>query len=343
MVLAICAAVFRFDTSPLLGILLVLGSRNMRQFIGSTWVIIQTGLVAVCKSQVGLCPLAPLTISLILPIVTTAPIDSLLYGFLCWPELGSFHFNVILNRSKEWGTSPWHYYWANVLPRLLMLGYIPSLVGTFLLEDQRGRLLGFSALLLTVVFSLVPHKEPRFIFSIVPYLIMAGAVSLARGIQAKKRLISHGALLLAISMLVLQLLVFPIKLYASHYNYPGGVALREVLSQLPSSSHIYISNGVLFTGYSRFLGPKDDLRVSFEYEPGSVLDPANAPAARKTLPYTHILTDTENHRPIPHYSLTKSWPIFNGISCNLTQLLALRFPCSMNLRPFAILLERDKT
>lgn len=342
VVLAICAAVFRFDTLPLLGILLVLGSQNMRQFLGKTWMVIKTGLIAACKPHMNLYLPAPLTIISIILIVTTAPIDSLLYGFLCWPELDSFYFNVILNRSKEWGTSPWHYYWVKVLPFSLMLGYLPSLAGVFLMEDQRGRLLGISALLLTTVFSLVPHKEPRFIFSVIPYLIMASAVLLARGIRAKRRFVKYGALLLTISMIALQLLVFPIKLYASHYNYPGGMALREIASRSPLS-HIYVSNAVFFNGYSRFLGPRDDLQMSFEYEQRSDLDSAKNLETRKALPYTHMLMDSVNNHSILHYSLTKSWSIFNGISCDFTQLLSFRLSCFMKLRPFANLLEPDRT
>jgi len=47
----------------------------------------------------------------------TVLVDSFFWGRWLWPEGEVLHFNIIQNRSHEWGTQPWHWYFTNCLPR----------------------------------------------------------------------------------------------------------------------------------------------------------------------------------------------------------------------------------
>src|ERR1051326_6618011 len=50
----------------------------------------------------------------------TVTIDSYFWQkFPLWPEWTAFYYNTVEGHSSEWGVSPWHFYFANALPKLL--------------------------------------------------------------------------------------------------------------------------------------------------------------------------------------------------------------------------------
>eukprot|EP00978_Attheya_sp_CCMP212_P006671 scaffold15486_cov53-Attheya_sp.AAC.6 len=141
----------------------------------------------------------------VVSLAVTVPLDSLLWQQfpLCWPEGMVLWFNAIDNRSSEWGTEPWWWYFGKALPRAL-LGTTILIPLSFLhipncfhrLQQQQPRtteiivnampifdgtmvpfvipVMGFVAL-----YSFLPHKEMRFIFPALPMLNAAAAHALA--------------------------------------------------------------------------------------------------------------------------------------------------------------------
>ena len=133
---------------------------------------------------------------------------------LMWPEGSVLWFNTVENRSAEWGTSPGHWYLTSALPRSLLLAYplsfvvskhpplratppsfpkkpkkmlSPSVAHPSSLPDlfhyqgavlePRARPVFVCASFFVATYSLLPHKELRFIFPTLP-LFNACAVRL---------------------------------------------------------------------------------------------------------------------------------------------------------------------
>ncbi|KAF4555963.1 Alg9-like mannosyltransferase-like protein 2 [Elsinoe fawcettii] len=146
-----------------------------------------------------------------------------------WPEMQAFVYNTIQGHSSEWGTSPFHYYFTTALPKLLLnplhLLLIP--VSCSIPALRRTSLTSLlPSLSFITLFSLLPHKEPRFIVYTLPLLLASSSASASyiftrRAKSALYRLLS----LLILLSLTASLLLSTTTLYISSLNYPGGEAL----------------------------------------------------------------------------------------------------------------------
>ncbi|XP_074605630.1 dol-P-Man:Man(7)GlcNAc(2)-PP-Dol alpha-1,6-mannosyltransferase-like isoform X1 [Brevipalpus obovatus] len=270
----------------------------------------------------------------LLALALTVLIDSHMWGHTVYPEGYGFYFNIYLNKSKDWGTLPFHWYFTNGLPKAL--GTI-----TVLLPLTRGdalRILGIPSLVFIGLYSFLPHKELRFIFYCIPLLNACCACNIARlfgqvegklkrdsqigenSVKSKnsekiqpyveqsessiktrlrkstrqktlateavskvqepqeqpkdrssKRTEKRSSLTVFFYIIVVCLLMGNIgatliRLLVSHFNYPGGQAVRFVnqrilsydSSEFPSNKiGIYVSNLAAQSGFSRFLQLND--------------------------------------------------------------------------------------
>ncbi|RLN87489.1 hypothetical protein BBJ28_00004805 [Nothophytophthora sp. Chile5] len=135
----------------------------------------------------------------VVSLALTVAVDSYFWQRWLWPEGEVLWFNTVQNKSSEWGVSPPLWYFTSALPRsllatalLLPLG-LSTLLPT-LLNSRSWRqvtwavksapLVDWSVLSLVwpvfvylALFSLLPHKELRFIFNAIPLLNMVSAVT----------------------------------------------------------------------------------------------------------------------------------------------------------------------
>ena len=126
--------------------------------------------------QFPLLSLGPLgVLSGLIAMITTVMFDTMLWGKIIWPEMESMWFNLYLNKSHLWGTSPFYWYFAIAIPKLMLfslpfLGLTPS-----------GCMLKFYPVVLAHVglHSFLPHKELRFIIYIAPLLNICAANTIA--------------------------------------------------------------------------------------------------------------------------------------------------------------------
>lgn len=141
-------------------------------------------------------------IASILSLAVSVPVDTYFWGlqydikyrkdsnqtFLMWPELHSFYFNGVQNKSSEWGVSPWHWYFLVAIPKSVTCAIPFMLIG--LLYQKRKAFLGLfdekivdlmgPVMIFVGIFSCLPHKELRFIMPSLTLINIAGAYGLSK-------------------------------------------------------------------------------------------------------------------------------------------------------------------
>lgn len=155
------------------------------------------------------------TITGIVSLLLTVPLDSILWQRLVWPEGEVFYFNTILGKSKEWGTMPWHWYFSSALPKSMLLTLLLTPFAFIRISNVLSILqfwttrrdktkdkvnnnnnktnISLVALLdfqwsqyilppvaFICIYSCLGHKEMRFIFPALPALNLAAAVGMSR-------------------------------------------------------------------------------------------------------------------------------------------------------------------
>lgn len=148
--------VFRFDSLIFFGWIVLVGLILTKNI--SFWRLLTIGLP-----------------SGIIALAASITIDSYLWGRLLWPEGEGIYFNLWLNKSHEWGTQPYLWYFYSCLPKLALTGlfYIPF-ASRFSIHNLLLPTLAFIA-----TYSILPHKELRFIIYIVPVLNIIAADGLS--------------------------------------------------------------------------------------------------------------------------------------------------------------------
>jgi len=202
-------------------------------------------------------------------LLFTVSVDSLFWQrFPIWPEWIGFYYNTILGKSSEWGTSPFHFYFLNSLPRLLMnpmiyLVCIPAALTSKTLRRTSQDIL-IPHLAFISIYSLLPHKEWRFIiYSIPAFTTVASSSAGWFWIRRTKSSFYRLLNILMIFSTVLSFIASIGLLYISCLNYPGGEALHRLhlhTGQIGLSSsviqdtslNIYIGNLACQTGVTRF-------------------------------------------------------------------------------------------
>jgi len=76
-------------------------------------------------------------------------------------------FNIIAGHASDWGTSPWYEY---ILLVLVVVGLVVYLLPLGVEKDSKSLLLGLMILPFLAAFSVVPHKEHRFVSPIFPFI-----------------------------------------------------------------------------------------------------------------------------------------------------------------------------
>ena len=204
--LTVAAVIFRFELVMLIAPLaLLLLLRGQLSFVRIAVLGITTGAVA---------------------LAATVAVDSIFWQRLVWPEGEALYANTALNKSAEYGTSPFHWYLTSALPRAMTFSFPLSLLA--LATAPRARPLVLVPLVFVAAYSLLPHKELRFVLYAVPPLNVAAAAGLVQlwgGVDKRRPLARRAAQLAFAGVLVGGLLVSGCFLQAARLNYPGAHAL----------------------------------------------------------------------------------------------------------------------
>jgi len=225
--------------------------------------------------------------TVIVALIVTVPLDSIMWQRLVWPEAEVLCFNAVENKSSEYGVSPCTWYVVKALPKGLLLT-LPLVSLAFVRIPQRiarfkVRLWDFEGLpyFLPVVgfialYSILPHKEIRFIFVAFPMFNVMAAKAMANlhvvaktvwneDVSARKVPLSLTSKLaigllylcgmIAIGLSLVGSLIF---MQVSRTNYPGGDALAILSRELGNTSKsnesidIFVDVASAMTGVSLF-------------------------------------------------------------------------------------------
>nr|XP_006823073.1 PREDICTED: dol-P-Man:Man(7)GlcNAc(2)-PP-Dol alpha-1,6-mannosyltransferase-like [Saccoglossus kowalevskii] len=162
--------------------------------------------------------------------------------------------SLVMNKSSNWGTSPFLWYFYSAIPRALgtSLFFVP--IGGYV--DSRVRTLLLPTIGFVFLYSILPHKELRFIIYVFPVLNIAAARAITFILNNLHKSVVYKILTIGvIGHFVLNTLISSGFLYVSSINYPGGQALWQLHHTQMSSGpvHIHIDVQSAQTGISRFM------------------------------------------------------------------------------------------
>ena len=197
-----------------------------------------------------------------LGMTATVTIDSFFWQrFPLWPEWVAFYYNTVQGKSSDWGTEPMHYYFTDALPRLLMnpvilLVCIPLAITSKAIGKTTRDIL-LPHVVFIAVFSILPHKERRFIIYSVPAFTAVASSSAAWASIRRSKTLLYRVLNVLMILTTLASFVASIGLlYISSLNYPGGEALQRLhaLTEAKRETHInvYLDNLACQSGVTRF-------------------------------------------------------------------------------------------
>jgi alpha-1,6-mannosyltransferase len=213
-------------------------------------------------------------------LLVTVSVDSFFWqSFPTWPEWTGFYYNTILGKSADWGTSPPTWYFVNALPRLLLnpmtlLVCIPLALGMKSTQRTSQDIL-VPHLAFIGVYSLLPHKEWRFIvYSIPAFTAVASAGASWIWTRRAKTMVYR---ILSLALIATTLASFAASLglmVISSLNYPGGAALQRLhrIETEPGKS-VHLDNLACQTGVTRFLQTQSTWTYDKTEGNESLLDP----------------------------------------------------------------------
>jgi alpha-1,6-mannosyltransferase len=234
----------------------------------------------------------------VIALVTTVLFDSWFWERWLYPEAELLYFNVILNKSSEWGVSPWHYYFTRHLTALLLFAYPLGLWQIFIdVKSQRSyAYLWAPTILFVSLYSFLRHKEWRFIFYIVPLWNILAALTMSQVYRNRhKSFLKHIPLKFFISVMFMFSFAFVICwTHISSMNYPGGSAITRFHEIVKDQNvHVHIDTYSAMTGVTRFTeNRKDRLFYVTEKSIWNYSKNETLVKAEDFTTFTHLITST---------------------------------------------------
>jgi alpha-1,6-mannosyltransferase len=285
-------------------------------------------------------------LTVLVSLIATVPLDSIMWQRFLWPEGEVLIFNTVENKSSEYGISPWYWYFAKALPKGLLLSLllvplaftrIPQILSGFNVSMLNIDVAPFFLPVISFIalYSILPHKEIRFIFVAFPMFNMLAAKTLVECHEAfvqvylnppsrdkgTMRLRKMAALCLYLGCVVILFISFIASMafvQLSKMNYPGGDALATLSQHLKMAQteldvskriSIFIDVASAMTGVSLF-GQQSLIRNC----PSCVFNKEGYEDANhfdSNLGHDYILSETEDVAGYHVLDVAKGFPRFD--------------------------------
>jgi len=279
LLLGVLLFVFSIKKSPSHRQLFILGAGMMLTFFvrhAIVLALIPFFIWFVMKYKPSLKGIAFVLLGSMAMAAVSVALDSLYYGQFALTPYNYFTANFVENRAANFGVYPWHFYFSGMITRLgwtALVILIICALGTLI----KGKSTPFFWMILCSVvgFSLIGHKELRFLFSLIPFVI-AGLIWLIDKIVPKA--LGKG---IALTVITINLLLgFTVALtpaddglsnvnsFISKEKLEGPIFIQAI------DIHPFSPHGLVSRAYSNprlkccFLENEDDI---FQLETGSTL------------------------------------------------------------------------
>ncbi|XP_034536330.1 GPI mannosyltransferase 3 [Notolabrus celidotus] len=112
-------------------------------------------------------------------VVLSTVIDCIFYEKLTLVQFNFLKFNIFHGVADFYGSHPWHWYLTQGFP--VVIGpHLPLFLHGCSLAFKKYKILLVSIVWTVLVYSLLPHKEFRFIYPVLPFCMFFCGISLAR-------------------------------------------------------------------------------------------------------------------------------------------------------------------
>lgn len=113
-----------------------------------------------------------------LAIVISTIIDCVFYGKWTFVQFNFMKLNIFHGVADFYGSHPWHWYFTQGFPAVIG-PHLPLFLHGCSLGFRRYKMLLFAIAWTLCVYSLLPHKEFRFIYPVLPFCMVFCGISLA--------------------------------------------------------------------------------------------------------------------------------------------------------------------
>uniref|UniRef100_A0A8C0KJ22 Mannosyltransferase n=1 Tax=Canis lupus dingo TaxID=286419 RepID=A0A8C0KJ22_CANLU len=104
-------------------------------------------------------------------------IDRIFFGQWTLVQYNFLKFNVLQNLGTFYGSHPWHWYFSQGFPAVLGT-HLPFFIHGCFLAPKRYRILLVTVLWTLLIYSMLSHKEFRFIYPVLPFCMVFCGYSL---------------------------------------------------------------------------------------------------------------------------------------------------------------------